>query len=121
MKIIKTKFSGLKIIVGSTFYDQRGFFREIFKNRLIKNYKPIFWCTSKSKQNVLRGLHLQKISSQAKIVCVLKGKILDVVVYTWNYFRILKNISSSTLFSGIRKNSNSSWSFTSRKGYKSYY
>ena len=80
MKIIKTKFSGLKIIVGSTFYDQRGFFREIFKNRLIKNYKPIFWCISKSKQNVLRGLHLQKRSSQAKFVCVLKGKILDVVV-----------------------------------------
>ena len=80
MKIINTKFKGLKILSGKTFYDERGFFREVFKNKLIKNYKPLFWCTSKSKKNVLRGLHLQKKNSQAKFISVLKGKILDVVV-----------------------------------------
>jgi len=80
MKIISTKFKGLKILSGKTFYDKRGFFREVFKNKLINNYKPLFWCTSKSKKNVLRGLHLQKRNSQAKFISVLKGKILDVVV-----------------------------------------
>tara|TARA_B100000965_G_scaffold68744_3_gene54016 strand:+ start:438 stop:971 length:534 start_codon:yes stop_codon:yes gene_type:complete len=80
MKIISTKFKDLKILSGKTFYDKRGFFREVFKNKLINNYKPLFWCTSKSKKNVLRGLHLQRKNSQAKFISVLKGKILDVVV-----------------------------------------
>ncbi len=50
MKIISTKFKDLKILSGKTFYDKRGFFREVFKNKLINNYKPLFWCTSKSKK-----------------------------------------------------------------------
>ena len=40
----------------------------------------IFGCLSKSKKNVLRGLHLQTKYSQTKLITVLKGKILDVVV-----------------------------------------
>ena len=35
---------------------------------------------SKSKKNVLRGLHLQTKNSQEKFVSVIKGKILDVIV-----------------------------------------
>ena len=35
---------------------------------------------SKSKKNVLRGLHLQTKDSQEKFVSVFKGKILDVIV-----------------------------------------
>ena len=35
---------------------------------------------SKSKQNVLRGLHLQTKNQQEKFISVVKGKILDVVV-----------------------------------------
>ena len=80
MKIVQTKFKGLCIVNGFSFYDRRGFFREIYKNSLFKKYKPVFWCVSKSKKNVLRGLHLQKKKSQAKFVSVLRGKILDVVV-----------------------------------------
>jgi dTDP-4-dehydrorhamnose 3,5-epimerase len=80
MKIISTKFQGLKVVEGQIFFDKRGLFREIFKNKLFKNYKPIFWCLSKSKKNVLRGLHLQKKNSQGKFISVLKGEILDVVV-----------------------------------------
>ena len=80
MKIVQTKFKDLYIVNGFSFYDRRGFFREIYKNSLFKKYKPVFWCVSKSKKNVLRGLHLQKKKSQAKFVSVLKGKILDVVV-----------------------------------------
>lgn len=79
MKIINTKISGLKIIKSKNFYDSRGSFREVFKKKLIKN-NMIFGCLSKSKKNVLRGLHLQTKYSQTKLITVLKGKILDVVV-----------------------------------------
>ena len=65
---------------GKNFFDSRGFFREIFIRKKLKDHNPIFWCMSKSKKNVLRGLHLQTKNSQEKFVSVLKGKILDVVV-----------------------------------------
>lgn len=80
MKINKTSFSGLKIIKGKIYYDTRGFFKEIYRKNRIKSHDPIFWCMSKSKKNVLRGLHLQTQNSQEKFVSVIKGKILDVVV-----------------------------------------
>ena len=35
---------------------------------------------SKSKKNVLRGMHLQTKNQQEKFITVVKGKILDVVV-----------------------------------------
>ena len=76
----KAKFLGLKIFKSESFIDNRGFFREIFKKKNVKRHKPIFWCLSKSKKNVLRGLHIQTKNSQQKFVSVLKGKILDVVV-----------------------------------------
>lgn len=80
MKVLKTKFKGLKIIQGIRHIDNRGYFREIFQNKSLKVHKPIFWCLSKSKKNVLRGLHLQLNFPQEKYVSVIKGKILDVVV-----------------------------------------
>ena len=80
MKISKTKIKGLKIIKGKNYYDARGYFKEIFIKKKLKIHKPIFWCMSKSKKNVLRGLHLQTKDSQEKFVSVIKGKILDVIV-----------------------------------------
>lgn len=80
MKKLKTKFKGLKIINGKIFYDTRGLFREVYKKRMLKKYNPIFWCLSKSKRYVLRGLHLQTKSMQQKYISVIKGKILDVAV-----------------------------------------
>mgnify|MGYP001322060033 CR=1 FL=1 len=80
MKILNTKFNGLKIIEGIKFDDSRGYFREIFLKKLFKKKKFIFWCMSKSKKNVLRGMHIQTKKTQAKIVSVVKGKILDVVI-----------------------------------------
>ena len=80
MKILNTKFNGLKIIGGIKFDDSRGYFREIFLKKLFKKNKFIFWCMSKSKKNVLRGMHLQTKKSQAKFISVVKGKILDVVI-----------------------------------------
>ena len=79
MKIIKTKLKDLFILKGKIFYDQRGFLREAYKKKVIKK-NLIFAIISKSKKNVLRGLHMQKKSPQDKYILVLKGKILDVVV-----------------------------------------
>ena len=79
MKIIKTKIKGLLILKTSIFKDKRGFFKEVEKNKILKK-KFIFDCFSFSKKNTLRGLHLQIKKSQAKIITVVQGKILDVVV-----------------------------------------
>ena len=70
----------LKIIEGVKFNDNRGYFREIYLNKLFSRKKFIFWCMSKSKKNVLRGMHLQTNNTQEKFISVIKGKILDVVV-----------------------------------------
>ncbi len=79
MKIIKTKLKDSFILKGKIFYDKRGFLREAYKKKLIKK-NLIFAIISKSKKNVLRGLHMQKINPQDKYILVLKGKILDVIV-----------------------------------------
>ena len=49
MKIINTKIAGLKILKSKNFYDSRGYFKEIFKKKIIKN-NMIFSCVSKSKK-----------------------------------------------------------------------
>ena len=79
MKISKTKFKNLYIYQGNRYLDNRGEFRELIKQKNIKK-KIIFTVYSRSKKNVLRGLHMQKKNTQDKFITVLKGKILDVVV-----------------------------------------
>ena len=80
MIIKKTKFKDLKIFKSKVFNDKRGYFREIFKEKFFKNKKFLFTCSSLSKKNVLRGLHLQTKFSQGKYISVVKGEIFDVVV-----------------------------------------
>ena len=79
MKRKKTKINGLLVYESKIFHDKRGSVQETFKkNSINKNlYLSII---SKSKKNVVRGLHLQVKKSQDKLVSVVKGKILDVVV-----------------------------------------
>ena len=77
--ILKTKFKGLFIYKNKNFKDKRGYFREIIReNKLIKKFP--FLVMSFSKQNVVRGLHIQTKNSQGKFVTVVKGKIFDVAV-----------------------------------------
>jgi len=79
MKIKNVNISGLKIIKTKMFFDKRGFFKEIFKNNLIKkNFK--FDVMSLSRKNVIRGLHIQIKKPQAKVITVVSGKIMDVAV-----------------------------------------
>ena len=80
MKVIDTKFKGLKIIQQIKHGDGRGNLRETFIKKIIKWDKLIFDYATTSKKNVLRGFHFQSKFLQAKFVSVLKGKILDCVI-----------------------------------------
>ena len=79
LKIKKTKFKGLLLIEGNSHKDNRGYLREILIEKQIKQ-KFKFQIVSKSKDNVLRGLHFQYKKPQAKFISVIKGKIFDVAV-----------------------------------------
>ena len=80
MKLLNTRINGLKIIKSQVYKDKRGFLRETFRRNIVKNIDFPFDIMSYSKKNVLRGLHFQSKNSQAKIITVTYGKILDVVV-----------------------------------------
>ena len=80
MKVINTKFRGLKIIQQKKHGDSRGYLRETFKKKVIRGSELIFDYATISKKNVLRGFHFQSKFIQAKFVSVLKGKILDCVI-----------------------------------------
>ena len=80
MKIKSTRFLGLKVIQSKRFVDYRGFFKEDYKKKLLKKINFVFACTSSSKKNVIRGLHLQTKFAQEKYVSVLKCSIFDVVL-----------------------------------------
>ncbi len=79
MKKIKTKFKDLFLVKGISHNDNRGFFRELIHQKIVPK-KIVFTVISKSKKNVLRGLHFQTINPQGKFLSVIKGKIFDVAV-----------------------------------------
>tara|TARA_B110000967_G_scaffold49869_1_gene50917 strand:- start:19 stop:552 length:534 start_codon:yes stop_codon:yes gene_type:complete len=79
MKLIKTKFKGLFLCEKETYLDNRGYFRELFVEKIIKN-NFIFDVMSHSKKGVLRGLHFQTDNPQGKYITVLRGKVFDVAV-----------------------------------------
>ena len=79
MKKIKTNFKDLIVIENESFKDNRGYFKELYKDKFQKT-KFIFQVMSFSKKNVIRGLHFQLKNKQTKFLYVIDGKILDVVV-----------------------------------------
>lgn len=85
MEYIKTDIEGVWIIEPKVFNDARGYFFEAWKKEEFEQYvgKVDFVQDNESKSSygVLRGLHYQKAEySQAKLVRVIKGKVLDVAV-----------------------------------------
>ena len=85
MESIKTDVEGVYIIEPLVFNDSRGYFFEAWKQTEFEEYigKVHFVQDneSKSSKGVLRGLHYQKgDASQAKLVRVIKGRVLDVAV-----------------------------------------
>jgi len=80
MKLINTKLQGPKIIKSIIYKDKRGYLKEVYQKKILKNLDFPFDVMSFSKKNVLRGLHIQVKKPQAKIITVTHGKILDVAV-----------------------------------------
>jgi len=85
MKLIETGIKDLFIIEPKVFGDHRGYFLETYNQTTFKdlglNYNFVQDNESFSKYGTLRGLHFQKGEfTQAKLVRVLQGKVLDVAV-----------------------------------------
>ena len=85
MNIIPTEIDGVLIIEPRIFQDSRGYFFESFNLREFEEKVGAIDFVqdneSKSCYGVLRGLHFQRDGhSQAKLVRVVKGKVLDVAV-----------------------------------------
>ena len=85
MKFKQTEIEGVYVIEPRVFTDARGYFFEAWKREEFEQHIGhvdfIQDNESKSSKGVLRGLHYQKGElSQAKLVRVIKGKVLDVAV-----------------------------------------
>lgn len=103
--IKKTKFKDLLLIKNKSYFDKRGYFKEIIRENEL-NLRFPFKVMSFSKKNVVRGLHLQSKNSQGKYVTVVKGKVFDVVVdlrknsktYGKNFTSVLSEKNSTSLY-----------------------
>lgn len=85
MKLIKTHIEGVTVIEPKVFSDSRGCFFESFSERdFAEAVGPVRFVQdneSRSVYGVIRGLHFQKPPhAQAKLVRVVKGKVLDIAV-----------------------------------------
>lgn len=86
MLVKETSLKGCYIITPTVFGDERGNFFESFNKNKFEELTgiPVDFIQdnqSFSQKGVLRGLHFQKGEfSQAKLVRVIKGEVLDVVV-----------------------------------------
>lgn len=85
MNYLATEIEGVYILEPKVFEDARGYFFESWKKEDFEKHvgKVDFVQDNESKSSygVLRGLHYQKGEySQAKLVRVIKGRVLDVAV-----------------------------------------
>lgn len=86
MIVKETKLKGCYILQPKVFEDNRGYFIESYNENTLKkalgqNISFVQDNESQSSKGVLRGLHYQKGEfAQAKLVRVIKGKVLDIAV-----------------------------------------
>ena len=86
MNYIETAIKGVWIIEPKVFADARGYFFEAWKQQEFDEHigghvEFVQDNESKSSYGVLRGLHYQKGAySQAKLVRVIRGRVVDVAV-----------------------------------------
>lgn len=86
MNRIDTKIPGVYIIEPKVFKDHRGYFMETYSTRTFAEMgiDTVFVQDNESltsKKGTLRGIHFQNAPySQAKLVRVTKGAVLDIVV-----------------------------------------
>jgi len=84
MQVIDTRIPDVKIIEPKVFGDERGFFKETFREdwfrREVADVNFVQDNHSRSARGVLRGLHYQTTQTQGKLVQVLFGEVYDVAV-----------------------------------------
>ena len=84
MEIIDTEIKDVKILKPRVFGDERGFFMETWRDSFFReNVADKAFVQdnhSKSRANVLRGLHYQLSHPQGKLVRVVQGEVFDVAV-----------------------------------------
>lgn len=83
MKVTETHLAGLLKIEPLVYADNRGYFLQVFQQQ---NYAqlgiPPFVQdnVSRSKRDVIRGLHYQLSNPQGKLVWVVRGSVWDVAI-----------------------------------------
>ena len=84
LRFIDTEFLGLYLVETQEFPDDRGLLMELYRLDAFKekgiSLNFVQDNCSISKKGVIRGLHYQLRSPQAKLVCCLKGHIFDVAL-----------------------------------------
>ncbi len=85
MRILPTDLPGVLLLEPRLFADDRGFFFESFNERTFADRTGVQARfvqdnQSRSRSNVLRGLHYQIRQPQGKLVRVLAGRVFDVCV-----------------------------------------
>lgn len=84
IKVTSTNIEGLFIIEPTVFSDNRGDLFESYNDEVFAanglDMRFVQDNESSSKQNVLRGMHVNVKHPQGKLIRVLDGEILDVVI-----------------------------------------
>lgn len=85
MNLVSTAIPDVLIIEPGVFEDERGYFYESFNESKFASltgteFRFVQDNHSRSKKNVLRGLHYQISQPQGKLVRVVHGEVFDVVV-----------------------------------------
>lgn len=84
MKVTPLAIPGVKLLEPARVEDERGWFMEEFQDQRFQQLGlPARFRQenrSRSRQNVLRGLHYQLLRPQGKLVACTRGRIFDVAV-----------------------------------------
>ena len=85
MKIIDKQLGDICLFETQVYRDGRGYFQEISRDHSLFSLlgsrdKFVQENHSRSKKNVLRGLHFQEPNPQGKLIIVIAGALQDVVV-----------------------------------------
>ena len=85
MQVVTTGLPGVLLLEPKVFGDERGFFFESYNRRTFHkatgvDVEFVQDNHSRSKKNVLRGLHYQVRQAQGKLVRVIAGEVWDVAV-----------------------------------------
>jgi dTDP-4-dehydrorhamnose 3,5-epimerase len=85
VNVIRTDIPDVLILEPKVFSDERGFFLESYNKQVFReatglDVEFVQDNHSKSRRNVLRGLHYQVRQPQGKLIRVIAGEVFDVAV-----------------------------------------